>query len=69
MTDFNKEILINAGGKVYVRGLNKEGINKDPELSEEPRHTIFVNSPYISISGDIMTLINYENIPSEIPTE
>ena len=56
-------LTINSGDALYIRGNNPSGFNSSPEAY----YTFAIEGDNVSCSGNIMSLIDYKNLPDVIP--
>ena len=62
--DFS-DLTINQGDTLYIRGNNPSGFNS----SHEAYYTFVIEGDKVSCSGNIMSLIDYKNLPDIIPND
>ena len=56
-------LTINPGTALYIRGYNQSGFN----YSNDDYYSFVIKGDKISCSGNIMSLIDYKNLPDVIP--
>ena len=64
-TERNTFVTLNKGQKVWLKGTNRNGINTNNYISTN--YIKFTISDSVSLSGNLMTLIDGDNPPLEIP--
>ena len=62
-------LTINSGDILYIRGNNPSGLSHSNEDTEntETYYSFIIEGDKVSCSGNIMSLIDYENMPDVIP--
>ena len=72
-TDWNawdlSALTINSGDILYIRGNNPSGLSHGNEDTEntEAYYSFIIEGDKVSCSGNIMSLIDYKNLPDVIP--
>ena len=61
-------LTINQDDTLYVRGNNPDGLSHDNEDTDE-FYTFIIEGDNVSCSGNIMSLIDYKNLPDVIPCD
>ena len=61
-------LTINQDDTLYVRGNNPDGLSHDNEDTDE-FYTFIIEGDKVSCLGNIMSLIDYENLPDVIPCD
>ena len=56
-------LTVNSGDALYIRGNNPSRFNSSPEAY----YSFVIEGDKVSCSGNIMSLIDYENLPDVIP--
>ena len=56
-------LTVNSGDALYIRGNNPSGFNSSPEAY----YSFVIEGDKVSCSGNIMSLIDYKNLPDTIP--
>ena len=58
-------VTVNSGDALYIRGNNPSGFNSSPEAY----YSFVIEGDKVSCSGNIMSLIDYKNLPDTIPND
>ena len=61
-------LTINQDDTLYVRGNNPDGLSHDNEDTDE-FYTFIIEGDKVSCLGNIMSLIDYKNLPDVIPCD
>ena len=61
-------LTINQDDTLYVRGNNPDGLSHDNEDTDE-FYAFIIEGDKVSCSGNIMSLIDYKNLPDVIPCD
>ena len=60
-------LTINQGDTLYIRGNNPSGFNSYNKNTKTYKYHKFIIEGKVSCSGNIMSLIDYKNLPDVIP--